>query len=211
MPCHTIYRFTSLITVLLFVATTMLLGACTTSSGVRSWVDERTAVAVTAQQKPWTFYRKDIQIDVSIYDFIDLGAFEINQTGTRHQYLCLMEWSTVTRPILEQSRIFEDFSTLVIWADDQPLTFKRYTQNHAMLHLSDTAFKHYTSSVSESYYEISLPQLETLAAAKTLRIAAANLPTDEQPYQTWRDQHESLRAFTEEVTHTAKLMNSDSK
>ncbi|MES1195448.1 MAG: hypothetical protein ABUL58_00690 [Steroidobacter sp.] len=184
-----------------------MLGACSTGPAVRSWVDERTAVSVTAQKRSWVFYRDDFQAGVNIYDFADLGAVEINQAGKRHQYLCLLVWSTITRPILTQAKVEENFSALTVWADDQPLTFKRITENHEMLQLGDVPFKRSAVSAGESYYEVSLSQLQTMAGAKTLRIAPANLPPREAPYNTWRDEHASLAAFVNEVANTAKLIN----
>ncbi|HEX2586150.1 MAG TPA: hypothetical protein VHL14_13555, partial [Steroidobacteraceae bacterium] len=87
------------------MALSLLASACsTTRSGVRSWVDEKTAVTVTAQQRAMVFYRDDFQSGVNIYDFADLGAFEINQSGKRSQYLCLLLWSTVARSDEYQSK-----------------------------------------------------------------------------------------------------------
>jgi len=186
----------------------MLATACsTTGSGVRSWVDEKTAVTVTAQQRPMVFYRDDFQSGVNIYDFADLGAFEVNQAGKRKQYLCLLLWSTVARSDEFQSKVEEDFSNLVGWADDQPVAFKRYTQNRDMVHLGEQAFKRSTANAHESYYEISLAQLATLAAAKTLRIAPSNQAAGESPYHAWRDDHAGLVAFMNEVSNTSKLIN----
>jgi hypothetical protein len=176
-------------------------------SGVRSWVDDSTAVSVTAQRRPWLFGRDDVQVGVKIFYVAELGAFEINQVGKRHQYLCLQYRSTATAPILNKSRVLEDFSTLVVWADDQPLSFKRYAQNFGALQLSAGVFKRYVSSVTESYYEVSLTQLAIMAEAKTLRIAAANQPPGQPAYKVSRDEHASFAAFTNEVTEIAKLAN----
>ena len=202
--CHRPFSFPQLIT----LALCLLASACsTTRSGVRSWVDEKTAVTVTAQQRPMVFYRDDIQSGVNIYDFADLGAFEVNQSGRRTQYLCLVLWSTVTRSDEHQSKVEDEFSTLVVWADDQPMTFKRFSQSRDMVHLGDQAFKRSAANARESYYEVSLAQLATLAAAKTLRIAPSTQVEGEAPYHAWRDDHASLVAFMNEVASTDRLIN----
>ena len=175
------------------------------ADSVRSWVDEQTAVSVTAQRNALTFFRRDVQASGKLVNFADLGALEINQVGKRHQYLCLLEW--ITAPIVRKSRVVEDFSTLVVWADDQPLTFQRYTQNREMLHLSDIPYKRHTYNVIESYYEVTLEQLVTMSEAKTLRIAAANQPSDEALYKGVKDEHRDLSAFTNEVVNIAKMAN----
>jgi len=182
--------------------------ACgTTRSGVRNWVDENTAVSVTAQQRVMTFYRDDIQSGVNINEFADLGAFEVNQSGKRHQYLYLQLWSTAGRSAEIQAKLEDDFSTLVIWADDQAVTLQRFTQNHEVVHLGDLAFKRSSADAHEGYYEITLPQLATLVAAKTLRIATPNQIADDAPYRAWHDEHPSLAAFLNEVTSTTRLIN----
>jgi hypothetical protein len=211
MKHYTNYRTASPATALLITVLALVLAGCATGSGVRSWVDERTAVAVTAQKRAWVFYRDDFQAGVNIHDFADLGALEINQSGKRRQYLCLQVWSTITRPTASQSGIDEDFSTLEVWADDQPLSFKRHTESHEMLHLGDVPFKRSSSGASEGYYEISPAQLATLAGAKTLRIAPANLTPGEALYHTWRDEHGSLLTFSNEISGTAKLINPETK
>jgi hypothetical protein len=76
-----------------------------------------------------------------------------------------------------------------------------------MVHLGDQAFKRSTSNAHESYYEISLAQLATLAAAKTLRISPSNQAAGDSPYNAWRDDHAGLVAFMNEVSNTNRMIN----
>jgi len=184
----------------------LLMGCAIAGSPVRSYVDERTAVSVTAQKHAMVFYHEDFQAGVNIYDFADLGAFEVNQSGKRHQYLCLILWSTLARTPEHQSRIEDAFVNLVVWADDQPITFKRVTQNREMLLLGDEVFKRSTASVREGYYAVTAAQLSTLAAAKQLKIEPADQAQGETPYRPWRNERNSLAAFAEEISNTAKMM-----
>ena len=121
MTRQTVYRLLSPMTLMLVVMLIVPFASFAAGTATRSWVDDRTAVSVTAQRRPWLFGRNDVQSGVKIYYFAELGAFEINQSGKRRQYLCLQEWSTVTAPMLSKSRVLEEFSTLVVWADDHPL------------------------------------------------------------------------------------------
>jgi len=201
---NSIRRLKTKSTIILLLCSAVVAGCAMTGSSVRSWVDEQTAVAITAQKRAMVFYHENFQAGVNLYDFADLGAFEINQSGKRHQYLCLNLWSTLSRTTEQQSQIGTAFNTMVIWADDQPLTFKRLTQNREMVHVSNAVFKR--ADASESYYEISPGQLSVLAAAKELRLAPANQAQGETPYHLWRNEHNSLIAFVDEVSHTAKLI-----
>jgi hypothetical protein len=184
----------------------LLAGCASTGSTVRSYVDERTAVSVTAQKHAMVFYHEDFQAGVNIYDFADLGAFEVNQSGKRHQYLCLVLWSTLARTPEHQSAVEDAFANLVVWADDQPITFKRVTQNREMLLLGDEVFKRSTANVREAYYAVTPAQLSTLAAAKQLKIEPADQAQGETPYRPWRNEHNGLTAFAEEIANTAKMM-----
>ena len=187
---------------------TALSGCVTTGTDVRSWVDEQTAVSIIAQKRAMVFYHADKKTGVNVYDFADLGAFEVNQTGTRHQYLYLMLWSTLSRTPEQQAHIEDMFSEMTIWADDQPLTFRRDTQDHDMLHLGAAVFKSSSPDAHENYYVISLAQLSVLSAAKTWRITPAKQEQEDTPYHLWRDEHDSFASFVDEVSGTAKLINS---
>ncbi|HVY22523.1 MAG TPA: hypothetical protein VG962_04150 [Steroidobacteraceae bacterium] len=189
---------------------TGLTGCATGGGNVRTWVDDNTAVAVTAQNRAMVFYRDDFQAGVNIYDFADLGAFEVNQSGVRHQYLCLLLWSTVARTPQQQAQVENAFTSMVVWADDQPLTFKRFTQNRDMVQLSKAVFKHPSSNAQESYYEITPAQLTTLAGAKELRIAPANQAPGEAPYHLWREEHDGLAAVAAQISSTQQKIESTS-
>jgi len=189
---------------LLFTLITVPVGRANSES-VRSWVDEQTAVAVTAQRSAWTFIRRNAVPGAKVHYFADLGAFEVNQSGKRHQYLCLLEW--ITDPALRKSGVVEDFSTLVVWADDQQLSFPRHTQNSELLRVSAMPFKKHTYNVVENYYEVTVAQLVLIAHAKTLRMEAANQPPDAANYKSVNAEHASLLAFANEVSDIAKRMN----
>lgn len=188
----------------LLIAMALAPFACASAENVRSWLDEQTTVFVTAQRQAWTFVRRDPRAGNRVYNFADLGALEVNQAGSRHQYLCLLEW--ITDPSLRKSKFVEDFSTLIIWADGNQLNFPRYTQDRAMLHLSDMPFKKHTYNVIESYYEVTVAQLVTMSQAKSLRIEATNQPPDAPIYKSAYREHASLVAFTDEVFNVAQQM-----
>ena len=199
--------FTALIGVALFALSMLQNSAFAADLDVRSWIDEKTAASVTAQQRPLPFTRNDVQAGVMILYYAELGAFEINQSGKRRQYLCLQESSTATRPILHKSRIVEEFSTLNVWADDQLLSFKRLAQSFDALPLSADVFKRPISSTLENYYEVTIDQLEVMSQAKMLRLAASNHREGAELYRTPHDDHSTLNTFTTEVANIAKMAN----
>lgn len=189
------------------IATVLITGCATGGSSVRSWIDEQTAVTVTAQKKAMVFYREDFQAGVNIYDYANLGAFDINRAGAHRRYLCLALWSTLARTEEQQAKLETAFANLVIWADDQPLTFKRVTQNREMLNVVQPVFKLPSSEVQENYYEVSTGQLSILALAHELRVASSEQAQGEAMYHPWRNERNSLNALVENVTGIDNKIN----
>lgn len=194
------------IAVVMIVA--LIAGGCaSTGSSVRSWIDEQTAVTVTAQKKAMVFYREDFQAGVNIYDYANLGAFDVNRAGTHRRYLCLALWSTLARTPEQQVKLETAFANLAVWADDQLLTFRRVTQNREMLNIVQPVFKPPSTTVQENYYEVSTGQLSILALAHELRIASSDQSQGEIMYHPWRNERNSLNAFVEEATGIDHKLN----
>lgn len=141
------------------LALVALSGCASTSSQVRTWVDEQTAVTVTAQKNAGVFVHANPLTVGNSYDFVGVGAFEVNQTGQRRQYLSLMEWGTLLLTSEQQLQIEDTFKTFTIWADGQPLTFTRLTQDRKTLLVNEPLFSVAGIKRREAYYEISVAQL----------------------------------------------------
>ncbi|HEX2586112.1 MAG TPA: hypothetical protein VHL14_13355 [Steroidobacteraceae bacterium] len=192
---------------MLLASLLLMTGGCvSTSTDVRSWIDDQTAVSATAQIRPLSFSRNDIQNGVSIVNYADVGAFEVNEAGRRSYYLSVLDWSIVTKVMTANSRTVDDFSTLTIHADDQSISLRRFTQDHAMLKLTADVFQKRLASVNQNYYDVSIDQLMTIAHAKKLRLTAGNQNTGDTFYLSASgEKNSSLTTFAEEVSRTASL------
>lgn len=172
--------------------------ACTATPSVRSWVDDRTAVAVTAQNKPLVFAREDFPAGVNVRDYAEVGAFEVNRSGQRQLYLSLIIWSTLNRSAEQQAQTDAAFAGMTIWADDQLIQLKRAAQRDVPS-MSNAVFNLPITNAHESYYAITAAQLRALAAAQKLSLSPATQAAGEQSYRLWTDARASLGAFVQSL------------
>lgn len=170
--------------------------ACAGSSGaVRTWVDARTAVAVTAQGRSLVLSREDFPAGVNVRDYAELGAVEVNRSGTRKRYLAVVLWSTVARTPAERAQLQAAFSSITLWADDQPLTLQRSATTHEAILLSAPALSLPSPAASEAYYEVTTAQLMALANTKRLMLRPGSVVDGESAYTVWRGDPSELSRF----------------
>lgn len=171
--------------------------ACVARPGdtVRTWIDPRTAVAVTAQARSMVLSREDFPAGVNVRDYAELGAFEINRSGARKRYIAVVLWSTVARTPTELAQLQADFSSITLWADDQPLTLKRSATTHEAMLVSTPVLSLPSPAASEIYFEVSAAQLAALAAARRLSLSPGTMAEGERSYTLWRGEMEELRRF----------------
>lgn len=179
--------------VLLPIMWLAIIAACGTASGVRSWLDERSAVTVTAQRKPFIFSREDFPAAVNLRDYAQLGAFEVNRSGERKLYLSLVLWSTMNRSAEQLAQTDAAFATMSIRANDQLIVLQRIAAFRDTPSLGSPAFDLPIAAAHESYYAVTAAQLQAIAEARTLSIGPA--AQGEQPYRLWSDEGRGLAMF----------------
>jgi hypothetical protein len=171
--------------------------ACTAGPGgaVRTWVDAKTAVAVTAQARPLVLSREDFPAGVNVRDYAELGAVEVNRSGTRKRYLAVVMWSTVARTPAELEQLQDAFSSITLWADDRPIALQRSATTHEAILVSTPILKLPSPAASEAYYEVTATQLATLAATKRLSLRPGTVVEGESAYTLWRGDLSELSRF----------------
>ena len=171
--------------------------ACTAWPGgaVRTWVDARTAVAVTAQARPLVLSREDFPAGVNVRDYAELGVVEVNRSGTRKRYLAVVLWSTVARTPAELAKLQAAFSSITLWADDQPIALQRSATTHEAILLSTPVLNLPSPAASEAYYEVTAAQLATLAATRRLSLRPGAMVEGESAYTVWRGDPSELKFF----------------
>jgi hypothetical protein len=177
------------------------LAGCTVGGGgtTRSWIDSKTAVAVTAQRQPIVLSREDFPAGVNVRDYAELGAFEVNRSGARKRYIALVLWSTVDRKPAEQAQLEAAFASMTLWADDRPILLKRSATSHDSLLVSAAVLDLPSPAATEAYYEISALQLAALTGAQHLTLSPSGMTEGERAYTLWRGKLTDLSRFVAEL------------
>ena len=173
------------------------LSACATvyDNDSRSWLDTRTAAAITAQIEPIVLSREDFPAGVNVRDYVEIGAFEVNKSGARRHYLAFTLWSTIDRSASQWSRTAAEYSSVTLWADDQPIQLRLSSGSHDDIGVSTSVFSRPSPSAREMYYEVTLAQLRALAQAQRWTLAPGGMVEGEQQFTRWRGSTESLSQF----------------
>jgi len=173
------------------------LAACVTISDKdsRSWLDTRTAAAITAQIEPIVLSREDFPAGVNVRDYVEIGAFDVNRPGARKQYLSFTLWSTIDRSVSQWSSTAVDYSSVTLWADDQPIQLKLSAASHTDLGISTPVFTRPSPTAHQMYYEVTLAQLSALAQAQRWTLAPGGMVEEDQKFSRWRGSTGSLSRF----------------
>ncbi len=159
-------------------------------------------MAVTAQAQPLVLSREDFPAGVNVRDYAELGAFEVNRSGTRKRYMAVVLWSTVDRTPAEQTQLQAAFSSITLWADDQPLALQRSATMHDAILVSTPVLRWPSPAASEAYYEVSTAQLAALAAAKRWTLSPGTMAEGERSYTLWRGEPAELSRFLANLVNT---------
>jgi hypothetical protein len=175
----------------------LLLNGCSSTqlAAPRTWLDERTAVTVTAQSDPAVLAREEHMRAINVRDYAQLGAVEANRMGTHQLYLVLVSWSTIDRSATEQERSAAGFSRITLYADDRPIELTRAAPAREELGFARRPFAHPTPGAHEIYFAVTRGHLQSIALSGTLQLIAHREGGAADKYLEWRDGRPGLRAF----------------
>jgi hypothetical protein len=181
-------------------AALLLLAACVASSPQRprTWLDERTAATVTAQEPCTIFAFEDHARATNVRDYVQLGAVEVNRSGTRKYYVVLISWSTIDRSAPERAALDAELAHTTLWADDRPIDLLRIPNGRLAAGIGTGPYLAPAPAAIESWYAVSLNQIEALAQASSLRLTAQ---AGDQPrsYRLWQPDRGGVTAFLQQV------------
>lgn len=186
----------------LVAALPLLTNACAIGpvGSPRTWLDERTAATVTAQEPGVVFAHEDQVRAMNVRDYVQAGAVEVNRTGSRDYYLVLISWSTIDRSASERAALDAELARSTLWADDRPIDLHRIAQGRAAAGVSGAPYVAPAPAAIESWYPISPNEIRSLAAARTLSLTARG---GEQPrsYLLWQADRGGFAGFLQQITH----------
>jgi hypothetical protein len=180
-------------------ASLLLLTACASSpQRPRTWLDDRTAVTVTAQEPCSVFAFEDHARATNVRDYVQAGAVEINRSGSRKYYVVLISWSTIDRSPAERAVLDDELSRSTLWADDRPIELRRVANGRVAAGIGSAPYLAPAPAAVESWYPITLDEIRALADASSLRLTAR---AGEQPrsYRLWQPDRGGASGFLQQV------------
>lgn len=161
------------------------LGACS-SNAPRQWLDSVSGATITAQSRPLVLAHDDFPSGVNVRDYAELGLFDINNAGDHQPYLALTWWSTVDRDAAALAQQAEAFTTITLWANDQPLVLSRLTPQDAIGMQKLVVFPLPSPNARVGYYRLNAAQLQALRHAHQLGLSPSGLKPGERGFVLWR-------------------------
>ena len=181
------------------VVAAILLASCGGSKPlVQNKLDQRTGVTVTSATEPVIFFRDRSAYAVRARDYVYIGPVEVNNMGQRRYFLWLGVWSTIENA--SRAATQDDFETVVVFADGEPLDLHVAGWDPATIGVSESVYVKPVASAIDAFYGITIDQIRVIAEATDLEIRTG--PSASDHYQAWESSAsatEGLRAFVQAV------------
>ncbi len=167
------------------VSALVLFSGCSSSNSlISNKLDPRTAVTITYSNAPLVFYREESGRAAYARDYVHLGPLEINRAGTFRYYLWIGIWSTLPDTALRAP--LNGFSTIVIYADGEPLSLEISGWTADAIGASEPVYLKPVASAADAYYEVTIDQLRFIAGARDVRVQTSG--PRQQSYEPWDNQ-----------------------
>ena len=155
----------------LTLAVALVLAACGgTDALVSDRLDPLTGVTVTSATKPLVLYRDRSAQAAYAKDYVYLGPIEVNNMGHRNYFIWLGIWSS--SDLADRSSQMNDFETVVVYADGEPLNLEVDGWTPGSIGLSESAYVKPVASATDGYYRVTIDQIRLIAEAKDIEIRA---------------------------------------
>jgi hypothetical protein len=147
-----------------WVIVTLLLGGCATDgAGAIEHVDPHTGVTMRAMASPFVYARAVQELAGHDVDYLSVGAVEVNQMGTRRQYLAVVPWTrTVRRADGSRAVPRADRVALTLGGERRELTLA--THDPRSLGVNEPPYRPAWGYIGESWYAVTPADLRVFAA-----------------------------------------------
>ncbi len=180
----------------------VLLVACSSAQPlVQDRLDLLTGVTVTRANKPLILYRDRSAVSAHARDYVYVGPIEINNMGQRRYFLWLGVWST--SEISSRASVQNDFESIVVYANGEPLGLEVAGWNPEAIGVSDTVYVKPVATATDAFYAVTIGQIRLIAEANDIELRAG-VANKAGYYRLWEATDAaaaSLRAFVQEVDY----------
>ena len=144
-------------------------------------LDPVTSVTIRYSTPHLVFFRGVAGRDAFARDYVDLAPVEINRSGDRRYYIWLGIWTDAG-----EAAGRDEFSSVTVFADDTPLRLEISSWTAATIGASEPVHKKPIASAVDAFYEVTIGQLQRVAAATHLRLGTDS--EEDEMFEPW-DNH----------------------
>nr|WP_298727691.1 hypothetical protein [uncultured Steroidobacter sp.] len=172
----------------------MLLAGCAAQPTVKSWMDPKSSVTITAQTEPLVLVRAEPAPSLNERDYAQLTAIEVNRMGERKLYLVAILWSSADL-WSNQSGVFQNaFRQIEVNVGDRTVALTPHTGAVSELGISQALPLPIPGS-SHIYFPISRDDLRAISRSSRIELTARGVPEAPRRYEEWQDGRRSLNDF----------------
>lgn len=154
-------------------------------------LDPQTGATITRASAPIVMYRDMSARSAHGRNYVYLGPIEVNNMGQRNYFLWLGIWGTSDSA--DRSRKMDDFETIVLYADGEPLGLEVRGWNPGSIGASQDVYVKPVAMALDGYYRVTIDQMRLIAESRDLELRAGS--TQPQRYVPWDSAQDSSQAI----------------
>ena len=157
-------------------------------------MDPLTGVTVTRAPAPMVMYRNLSGQSAFGREYVYVGPVQVNKMGRREHFLWLGIWRTSNA--VDPAETMDDFETIVIYADGEPLRLEAAGWTPGAVGLSESAYVKPVASAVDGYYAVTLDQVRLIAESRDLELRAGSLrPQRYDPWDSVKEASQTMVTF----------------
>lgn len=182
---------------------TLMLAGCAAQPTVKSWIDPKSSVTITAQTEPLVLIRAAPAPSLNERDYAQLTAIEVNRMGERKLYLVAILWSSAEL-WADQNQTFQNaFKQIEVNLGDRTVALTPHTGEVSELGISEALPLPIPGS-SQIYFPISRDDLRAISHSTRIELTARGVPEAPRRYEEWQDGRRSLNDFLGQLPEVSR-------
>ena len=178
----------------LAVALFLVAGCAGPESLALERMDPLTGVTVTRAPEPMVMYRDLSGQSAFGREYVYVGPVQVNKMGQRAHFLWLGIWRTANAS--DPAQTIDDFETIVIYADGEPLSLEAAGWTPGAAGLSESAYVKPVASAVDGYYAVTVDQMRLIAESRDLELRAGSMqPQRYVPWDSVQEASQTMLAF----------------
>jgi hypothetical protein len=173
---------------------TLMLAGCAAQPTVKSWIDPKSSVTITAQTEPLVLIRAAPAPNLNERDYAQLTAIEVNRMGERKLYLVAILWSSAELWADQGGSFQNAFKQIEVNLGDRTVALTPHTGEVSELGISEALPLPIPGS-SQIYFPISRDDLRAISHSTRIELTASGVPEAPRRYEEWQDGRRSLNDF----------------